>query len=67
MDKVSYENEIEVKTHMDENSYENYEMTCEISFEFIWELWDDFWDFIWVHMRIMRWQMRVHIPTIWEI
>ena len=35
MDKVSNENEIEVKTHMDENSYENYEMTCEISFEFI--------------------------------
>ena len=37
MDKVSYENEI---------SYDNYEMTCEISYEFIWELWDDKWEFI---------------------
>ena len=37
MDKVSNENEIEVKTHMDENSYENYEMTCEISYESLYE------------------------------
>ena len=29
-------------------------MTYEISYEFIWELWDDKWEFIWAHMRIMN-------------